>query len=161
MKKRVAIALLMLIATLPGCSTTGPDAANRPEVREISLMNGAEVTYSTGNGRSDVVTFRRDGTAEMRSEVTEKFVQLPIVIKRAQLSSDQFDLLARIIQEHGFFEKKENEEPVADAWRNLKVVTSTGEKTIQTFDRDSDPEIKSMLDAVDALAREMKWEEAK
>jgi hypothetical protein len=168
MNKSTAIVLLVLVAILPACSTSGSatnskseDETSKPEVREISLMTGDEVTYTTGNGRSDVWTFRRDGTAEMRSDITEKFVRQAAVIKRARLSNDQFERLEKVINENGFFDKKESEKPVADAWRNLKVVTSAGEKTIQTFGGDDDPDISTMIRAITSLASELQWENAK
>ena len=124
-------------------------------------MTGGEVTYTTGNGRSDMVTFRRDGTAEMRSEATKNFAQQAAVVKRARLTTDQFENLVKIIMENGFFEKNENEGHVEDAWRNLKVVTTAGEKTVQTFGRDDDHEVRAMIDAVNALTRQLSWEEVK
>ena len=59
----------VLALVLAGCSTGGQEVRteNRPEVREISLTSGGEVTYTSGHGGSDTVTFRLDGTAEMRA----------------------------------------------------------------------------------------------
>jgi hypothetical protein len=71
----------------------------------------------------------------MRSEVTEKFEKQPVAVKRARFSTDQFERLAKIFEENGFFEK-EAEGNVQDAWRNLKAVTTTGEKSLQTLNRD-------------------------
>src|SRR5437867_3226556 len=135
MRVAVTIILLILALVLAGCSTGGQEVRpeNRPEVREISLTSGGEVTYTSGHGGSDTVTFRRDGTAEMRSETTENFKQQPVVIKRARFSTDRFERLAKTLEENGFFEKNENEGNIQDAWQNLKVVTSTGEKTIHTL----------------------------
>jgi hypothetical protein len=163
---RIAIAIVWLVfgLMLQGCSRSTPGTQettpSKQDIREITLSSGGEVTYTTGNGRSDSVTFRRDGTAEMRSEATEKFVKQPIVVKRARFSTDRFERLAKVFEENGFFEK-ETEGNVQDAWRNLKVVTSKSEKTLQTLGRDGDPQIRAMLDAVNALAKEVQWEEVK
>jgi hypothetical protein len=130
----------------------------RQEIREITLSSGGEVAYTTGRGGSNSITFRRDGTAEMRSANTEKFVAQAPVIKRAQFSTDQFERLAATMDGNGFFEKKENEGNIQDAWQNLKVVTITGEKTIQTLGR-NDPQIKTMIDSVNDLAAKVQWKE--
>src|SRR5215468_3198834 len=109
----IAIAWLVFGLMFQGCSTskpgTGETISSKQDIREITLSSGGEVTYTTGNGRSDSVTFRRDGTAEMRTEATEKFKQQPVVVKRARFSTDRFERLAKVFEENGFFEKKENE----------------------------------------------------
>ena len=163
--KATAIVWLILGLWLLSCSTnkTGADERllNKRDIREITLTSGNEVAYTSGNGRSDSITFRRDGTAEMRSGSTVKFAKQPDVVKQAHFSTDRFERLAKVLDENGFSEKGENEGNVQDAWRNLKVVTPTGEKTIQTFGRDGDTQIKAMLDAVNALAGEMQWEDVR
>lgn len=146
------ITLLIFVSILPGCST------RRQGVREITLSSGGEVAYTTGHGGSNTITFRRDGTAEMRSASTEKFVAQAPVIKWASFSTDRFERLAATIDGNGFFEKKENEGNIQDAWQNLKVVTIAGEKTIQTLGR-NDSQIKAMVDAVNDLAAKVQWEE--
>ena len=150
MSRYLIITLLIFVSILPGCST------RRQGIREITLSSGGDVVYTTGHGGSDSITFRRDGTAEMRSASTEKFVAQGPVIKRAQFSTDQFERLAATIDGNGFFDKKENEGNIQDAWQNLKVVTLTGERTIQTLGR-NDPQIKAMVDAVNDLAAKLQW----
>ena len=151
MRTYLIITLLILVSILSGCSM------RRQEIREITLSSGGEVAYTTGHGGSDSITFRRDGTAEMRSVSTENFVAQEPIMKRARFSTDQFERLAATMDGNGFFEKKENEGNIHDAWQNLKVVTITGEKTIQTLGR-NDPQIKAMIDAVNDLAGELQWE---
>ena len=151
MRRYLIITLFILVSILPGCST------RRQGIREITLSSGGEVAYTTGHGGSDSITFRRDGTAEMRSASTENFVDQAPVIKRAQFSTDQFERLAATLDGNGFFDKKENEGNIQDAWQNLKVVTTTGEKTIQTLGR-NDPRIKAMVDAVNDLAAKLHWQ---
>ena len=151
MRRYLIITLFILVSILPGRST------RRQGIREITLSSGGDVAYTTGHGSSDSITLRRDGTAEMRSASTENFVDQAPVIKRAQFSTDQFERLAATLDGNGFFEKKENEGNVQDAWQNLKVVTTTGEKTIQTLGR-NDPQIKAMVDAVNDLAAKLHWQ---
>ena len=162
MRSVVTIILLILVLVLAGCSVGRQEVRteNRPEVREISLTSGGEVTYTSGHGGSDTVTFWRDGTAEMRSEMTEHFKPQPVVVKRAQFSTDRFERLAKVFEDNGFFEKNANEGNIQDAWQNLKVVTSTGEKTIHTLGS-NDPQIRAMVDAVNKLSGEVQWEDAK
>jgi len=144
--------LLIFMSILPACSM------RRQEIREVTLSSGGEVAYTTGRGSVSSVTFRRDGTAEMRSTTTENFVGQGLVVKRARFSTDRFASLAATIDNNGFFEKKEEEGHIEDAWQSLKVVTTAGEKTIQTLGR-NDPQIKAMVDAINTLAAELQWEE--
>src|SRR5215218_2143433 len=120
MCRYLIIAFLIVGSMLPGCS------ARRQGIREISLSNGGAVAYTTEHGGSNLVTFRRDGTAEMRSVTTDNSVAQAPIIKRARFSTDRFKRLAGIVDRNGFFEKKENEGNVRDSWQNLKVVTTTG-----------------------------------
>ena len=94
----------------------------------------------------------------MRSASAEKFVAQAPVIKRAEFLTDQFERLAATMDNNGFFEKKENEGNIQDAWQNFKVVTITGEKTLQTLGR-NDPQIKTMVDAVNDLAAKLQWKQ--
>ena len=155
MRRYLIITLVIYGLVLTTCSM------RRQGIREITLSSGGEVTYTSGRGGTYSVTFWRDGTAEMRSEKTENFVSQAPVIKRAQFSTDRFKRLAATIDNNGFFEKNESEGSIHDAWEILKVVTTTGEKTIQTLGRSGDPQIKAMIDAVDDLAGELQWEEVK
>ena len=152
MRRYLILTLLIFVSILPGCAT------RRQGIREITLSSGGEVAYTTGHGGSSSITFRRDGTAEMRSTSTENFVAQAPVIKRAQFSTDQFERLAATMDANGFFEKKENEGNIQDAWQSLKVVTTTGDRTIQTLGR-NDPQIKTMVAAVDDLAAKVQWKE--
>jgi len=146
------ITLLIFVSILPGCSM------RRQEIREVTLSSGGEVAYTTGRGGGSSITFRRDGTAESRSATTENFVGQGLVVRRARFSTDRFERLSATIDNNGFFEKKEEEGRIEDAWQSLKVVTTSGEKTIQTLGR-NDAQIKAMLDAINTLAAEMQWEE--
>ena len=152
MRTAVTVWFAIFASILAGCSM------KRQEIREITLSSGGEVTYTTGHGSTYSVTFRRDGTAESRNVTTENFVAQAPVVKRARFSTDRFERLAGTINSNGFFEKKEEEGHVDDTWQNLKVVSTTGEKTIQTLGRSGDPQIKAMVDAVSNLAGELQWD---
>ena len=88
-----------------GCSyISAPDAT---EIAEISLNNGGgQMSYGYR------ITFRRDGTAEYEGSVPpdERGKQKPSgtfpkekLFYRGAIKPEQFDALARLIKENGFF----------------------------------------------------------
>ena len=171
------IALLLVLAVCSGgCAPRGDEireVAGPDEIREITMRSGGMGPNRTVNNYS--VTLRRDGTAEMIRETTrmsepdhgvrqgeknsntrENAPQPESIRKRASVLKLQFESLARSIKNNGFFDKKEYEGMVTDAWENITVVSASGEKTIQTLGRD-DPQIKAMLDAINRLVEELEW----
>jgi hypothetical protein len=155
------IAICFFGMILTACSTRPvQDPAAGQNIREITLTSGGDVAYTTGNGRNYSVTFHRDGTAESRTETTEKFVKQKTIVKQARFSTDRFEDLSATIDNNGFFEKNEKDGVVQDAWENLKVVTTDGEKTIHAFGR-NDAQVQIMVDAVKKLDRDLQWEEMK
>jgi hypothetical protein len=143
----------------------------RQGIREITLRSGMGPEHA---GNSYSVTFRRHGTAEMvngtvRSSDDEaaprpapgtnnETQQNAGTHKRTTFSTDRFESLAATLDNNGFFSKDESGAAVTDASQSLTVLTTTGEKTIQTLGR-NDPQIKSMLDAIGKLTDELQWEQ--
>jgi len=167
MYRFLIIALLIAGVILPSCSM------RRQGIREITLRSGGMGPNETVNSHS--VTFRRDGTAEMVSgtissaddeagarpttpDANNGAAQNTSIHKRARFSTDRFERLAATLDNNGFFSKDEQDGMVMDAWQSLYVVTTTGEKTIQTLGRD-DPQIKTMIEAIGSLRDELQWEE--
>ena len=168
MHRYLIIALLIAAVFLPACSM------RRQGIREITLKSGGMGPDHTVNNYS--VTFRRDGTAEMASgtvrngndgagtspasNADNETQQDAGTHKR----SDVFDRPLRTPrcdhrQQRLFFKRRERRR-VTDASQSLTVLTTTGERTIQTLGR-NDPQIKSMLDAIGKLTDELQWEEVK
>ena len=166
MRRYLLIALLIAAVILPACST------RRQGIREITLRSGGMGPDHTVNNYS--VTFRRDGTAEMVSGTlgngndaagtspapgtNNETQQNAGTHKRTTFSTDRFKRLAATLDNNGFFSKDESAAAVTDASQSLTVLTTTGEKTIQTLGR-KDPQIKSMLDAIGSLTDELQWEQ--
>jgi len=166
MHRYLILVLLIACVILPACSM------RRQGIREVTLRSGGMGPNHTVNNYS--VTFRRDGTAEMVSgtisstddeagtrptspDANSGTVQNADIYKRARFSTDRFERLAATLDNNGFFSKDEYGGIVMDAWQSLSVVTMTGEKTVQTLGRD-DPQIKTMIEAIDSLRDELQWE---
>ena len=168
MHRYLIIALLIAAVILPACSM------RRQGIREITLRSGGMGPDPMANYYS--VTFRRDGTAEMvkltigssddeagtqsESGRDNETQQQSNIRKRTSFSTDRFEGLAAALDNNGFFSKDERGGMVMDAWQSLTVLTTTGEKTIQTLGRD-DAQINTMVDATDRLTDELQWEDVK
>ena len=170
MHRYLILVLLIACVILPACSM------RRQGIREVTLRSGGMGPNHTVNNYS--VTFRRDGTAEMVSGTISSSdeeaglrpaspdanssgtAQNAGIFRRAKFSTDRFERLAATLDNNGFFSKDEQGGMVMDAWQNLSVVSTTGEKTIQTLGRD-DPQIKTMIAAIDSLSHDLQWEDVK
>jgi hypothetical protein len=128
------------------------------DVKAITWDMGG-IQYN-GKGSQHEITFRADGTAEKSDETFEHdFPKTGDVIHkyRSEVTPEQFRRLAETIAGRGFFSKQSH--PVNDAWENITIINAKGETHLSVIDQ-SDPDNKAMVQAVQDLAGQLKWEES-
>lgn len=140
--------LLFTCLIFSGCSFIKPD------IQEISHTTIGRDSH--GDGRFYQISFKKDGAAEVKSR---KFVHDVTITEqshsRGKISLEQFEKLADVINQSGFF-SKESSRPSLDSSSSIKVTTATGEKEFYIKDWNN-PDTKAIIAAIEQINKQIEW----
>jgi hypothetical protein len=170
MRRKLPLASVLL--TLLTC--LGAACSSLSENKNSAASDGvSEITLSNGGGQMNYwyrITLRHDGTAEYLGDVSperrrenkpfgQSTKENERVKYRGSLTQTQFETLAKLVTDNGFFSMKENDAGIADAPQTTTGVVRSGtRKEIRDQMGQGGEKLTEIEQAIARTADQIKWE---